>query len=174
MLKELSTLSPFFNDPSKVYSARELSKIVGTNHVTLAKYLKSVPFIKREKFGPYLGFKAVLTEEFVLLRKVYNEFLLYDSGLVSELRKFYDEPTIIFFGSFSTASNTPESDIDLAIVSSHKKQINLASFEKFLAHKIQLFVYSKDEILKMKKNQPELLNNLCNGRILNGELEVFF
>ena len=92
---------------------------------------------------------------------------------IEQLKIFYDEPTIILFGSYKTATNTLDSDIDITIISTHKKKMNLSEFEKTLNHKIQLFLYTKKDIKNMKTEQPELLNNLCNGMILNGEFEVF-
>jgi len=46
------------------------------------------------------------------------------------------------------------------------KEINLEKFEKKIGHKIQIFVHSKNEIEKMKKDNKELLNNFINGIVI--------
>ena len=173
MLNQITTLSPFFEDPYKVYSAREIARKTGTNHITVSKKLKELDFIKRDRNGPYLGFKAKITTEFLRLRWFYNMDKLFRSGFIEEANSFYDEPTIIIFGSYATATNTDKSDIDIAIIASHKRQMDISKFDDFLGHKIQLFQYTKKETEKMKKDNPELLNSICNGIVLNGELEVF-
>ncbi len=173
MLKELSTLKPFFEDPHRVYSAREIAKETKSNHITVSKKLKELSFIERSKNGPYLGFKAKITGEFIQLRKIYNLQKLYDSKLLEELKSFYDEPTIILFGSFETATNTKKSDIDIAIISTNTKEFPKNKYEALLNHELQLFLYTKKDIQKMKTQHPDLLNSLCNGLVLNGEFEVF-
>ncbi|MFW6014771.1 MAG: nucleotidyltransferase domain-containing protein [Candidatus Nanoarchaeia archaeon] len=173
MLKELTMLSPFFEDPYTVYSAREVARLTNNNHITISNKLKSLPYIKRAKNGPYTGFKAVITEEFLRLRWYYNLEKLKESGLIKALRSFYDEPAIILFGSYSTATNTKDSDIDIAVISTHKKQFKPEKFEAYLNHQLQLFLYTKKDIKNLKTENPELLNSICNGIVLNGELEVF-
>ncbi|HDP74022.1 MAG TPA: nucleotidyltransferase domain-containing protein [Candidatus Woesearchaeota archaeon] len=173
MLKELTMLAPFFSDPSRAYSAREIAAKSGASHVTISKRLKRLPFIKREKYGPYLGFKAEITEEFTRLRWIYNMQKIWDSGLIEKLRSFYDEPDIVLFGSYAAAVNSRDSDIDIAVVSTHKKKLDCSGLEKKIGHKVQLFIYTKKDIEKMKSSQPELLNSICNGIVLSGELEVF-
>jgi predicted nucleotidyltransferase len=173
MLKELTILSLFFEDPNIVYSARELAQKAGISHITMSKVLKNYSFIKREKNGPYLGFKAEITEDFVRLRKIYNLQKLEESGILKELSKFYDIPVIILFGSYANAQNVPKSDIDIVVISTHKKIFDTKKFEKKLKHKIQLFIFTQKEIESMKQDNPSLLNSICNGIVLQGELEVF-
>lgn len=173
MLKELTTLQPFFEDPTQVYSAREIAKHAKLNHITIAKKLKDTTFIKREKNGPYLGFKAEITKEFLQLRQLFNLQKLQDSKLIETLQEFYDEPTIILFGSYLNATNTKKSDIDIVIISTHKEDIDLSEFEKKLHMPIQLFTYTKKEFKELQNQHPELLNNILNGIVLNGEMEVF-
>jgi predicted nucleotidyltransferase len=75
-------------------------------------------------------------------------------------------PTIILFGSLSKAEVTPESDIDIAIISS-KKNISLEDYEKKLKRKIQVFWF--DNLSKIPK---ELKNNILNGYSLSGKVEI--
>ena len=171
MLKELQLLKPFFNDPNRSYSAREISKNCEISHVTIGKYLKEYSFIKRASYGPYLGFKAEQNEEFLQLKLFYNLETIRESKIIQQISKFYDYPTIVLFGSFATATNTAKSDIDLFIISTHKKEMNLN--DKIFNHDLHLLIYTKKDVDKMKKDNPNLLNSICNGIVLQGELEVF-
>ena len=51
MLKEITTRLPFFEDPHKIYSAREIARKTGTNHITVSKRLGKFDFIGREING---------------------------------------------------------------------------------------------------------------------------
>ena len=61
------------------------------------------------------------------------------------------------------------SDIDIYIETLKKQVFNLEKFEKILQRKIQIFNYSNLDKIQNK----ELANNIINGLILNGFLEVF-
>ena len=77
-------------------------------------------------------------------------------------------PEIILFGSIARGDFHKDSDIDLYIETSSKKEVNLAEFEKKLSRKIQLFRHKN--IAKIKNNN--LINNIMNGISLNGFVEV--
>src|SRR3989344_4808251 len=89
-------------------------------------------------------------------------------------RQFYvRELAIVLFGSFAKGEDAEKSDIDLLVITSAKKELNLDIFDKKLGRKIQLFLFSEKEIEKMKESNKELLNSLINGIILYGFFEVF-
>lgn len=73
-------------------------------------------------------------------------------------------PVIILFGSLSKAEAKQDSDIDIAVFTSTKKDLNLKQFEKRLGRAVQLFLFQKMEKIKNK----ELLKNILNGHILKG------
>ncbi len=173
MLKELFMLKPFFEDPAKTYSAREVARITGISHITVGKRLNQYSFIKRSDYGPYLGFKAVKNDEFIHLRQMYNLQKLRESGIIEKISDFYDVPTIVLFGSYATATNNADSDVDLAIISTHKREMDTKEIDGLLNRKVHLLVYTQKDVTKMKKENPELLNSICNGIVLQGELEVF-
>lgn len=173
MLKEFTILKVFFEDPYRVYSAREIAKIVDSNHVTVSKSLQKIDYIERKENGPFLGFKAILNDEFLRLRFIYNYQKLFDSGMIDYIKKEYDEPIIILFGSYLTATNTKDSDIDILIISDIKEMKSFQKYEKYFGKEVQIFLYTSSELKNMKKTNPELLNSFCNGLVLSGELEVF-
>ena len=62
-----------------------------------------------------------------------------------------------------------ESDIDLYVETSSTKNIHIEKFEKLLDRKIQMI---KSKNLHQIKNKA-LTNNIINGIILNGYVEIF-
>lgn len=173
MLKDLTTLEPFFQDPTQVYSAREIARNSHMSHVTVTKRLKEYKFIERAKYGPYKGYKTVITPEYTRLRYIWNYLRIYNSGLIGHLLREYGYPTIVLFGSFATATQDTMSDIDLLLITEKKDEIKLNNYERILGHKIHLFIHTKKELANLKKTNPQLVNSWCNGIVLHGELEVF-
>ena len=89
---------------------------------------------------------------------------MQDSGLVKRLEDEFLNPIIILFGSLSKGEAKRDSDIDIAIFTSTKKQAKFEALEKRLKRKIQLFIFKNRDDVK----NPELLNNLLNGYKIRG------
>jgi predicted nucleotidyltransferase len=105
--------------------------------------------------------------KYKMIKKSYNLFSLYDSGLVSKLIEGYSHPNaIVVFGSYSIGEDTQNSDIDIAVISTRKQKINYSSFEKKLHRKIKVLE------LHPKKIEKEFMSTLANGIVLNGYLEI--
>ena len=100
----------------------------------IVKKFEEKGILKSEKKFNHLLFKAnTQNKKFKQFKLNYNLNLLHDSGLINHLIKEFNHPeAIILFGSFAKAENISSSDIDLLIVSSVKKEINLRKFEKQL------------------------------------------
>ncbi len=109
------------------------------------------------------------SKTFVLEKRLYNIKQLFDSGLIDFLTKEFSNPAIIVFGSYSKGEDIENSDIDLYMETPKKQEPDLKRFEKVLKRKIQLFAFSNIH----KIPNPELSNNIINGVLLNGFLEVF-
>ena len=171
-------LNFFIKEPEKEFHVRQLSKLLNKSPTTISKYLKEFErkkILKSETKLNHLLFKAnSKNERFKQLKLNYNLNLLYDSRLIDYIVKKFNYPeAIVLFGSFAKAEDIPTSDIDLLIVSPSKKNIELKEFEKKLGHEIQIFVYSRKDVEKMKGKNKELLNNFINGIVIHGYLEVF-
>ena len=110
-----------------------------------------------------------ISKEFLIEKKLYNIKILFYSELVSYLIEKYHNPLIIIFGSFSKGEDIESSDIDMYIETQKKEEFDLNKFENILNRKIQIFNYKNINEIKNK----ELSNNIINGIILNGFLEVF-
>lgn len=169
-------LEKFMEDPERSYHIRELAKMAGRSPTTISSYLKKCErqgLLKSERKLNHLFFKADTGNKKFLDLKFYNNIKkLRSSGLIDFLVKNYHPEAIVLFGSFRKAENTPKSDIDLLLITINKKQINLSRYEKKLKHKIQLFLYSNQEILRLREKNKELLNTFVNGLVLEGFWEV--
>ena len=81
-------------------------------------------------------------------------------------------PVIVLFGSYASARDDAGSDIDICMISNIKKEFSTEKYEQKLNRKISLHKFSEDSWGKAKKSNPNLVNNICNGIILSGELVV--
>jgi len=156
-------LELFFEYPRKSFTVRKISKKTKVPSSTVQRYFKK------------LKNKGLISNENKLIVSIYSKFLksfsiidkMYKIGLIDYLREKLNPSVIIVFGSIRKGEYDYESDIDLFIESSVKKEINLKNFEKKLNHKIQIFIYSD-----INKLQPHLFNNVINGIKLFGAFKL--
>jgi predicted nucleotidyltransferase len=168
----------FIKEPEKEVHVRELSKLLRKSPTTISKYLKIYEkegVLKSKEKLNHLFFKADSNNKIFRQFKLnYNLSILNKSGLIEYLENEFNHPeAIILFGSFAKAENTRKSDVDILIVTSNKKELNLKYFEKKIGNPIQLHLYSNKDIELMKIKNKELLNNFINGILINGYWELF-
>jgi len=156
-------LEVFYENPGKSFTVRELTKLTKVPRATVHKKL-----FELKKQG--LISKENISESNLLFetRKI-NYFVekIVVSGLIDELVEKLNPSAIVLFGSIRKGESAKESDIDLFVESSEKKEIELSKFEKKLGHEIQLFVYNS-----IKKVNENLRANIINGIKLYGYLDV--
>ncbi len=156
-------LEVFYEFPDENFTVRKLAKLAKIPKATIHKYLS---FLKKQK---------LITQEnqpentllFKIKKTNYFTEKIVSSGLLEELIVNLNPSCIILFGSIRKAESVKESDIDLFVESSVRKEIDLSKFEKKLKHKIQLFVKSD-----IRKLNIELLNNVLNGIKLYGSFKL--
>ncbi|MFA6022740.1 MAG: nucleotidyltransferase domain-containing protein [Candidatus Pacearchaeota archaeon] len=103
----------------------------------------------------------------VQLKQVENLKAIYESGILEKLEQDFPGSTIILFGSYSKGEDTFKSDIDLAVIGEKEKQLNLSKFEEILKKEIIINFYPS-----FAKIHKELKENLCNGIVLYGGIEL--
>jgi len=175
MEMKLTILTHFFEEPTRKFSIRELSRILKINHTTIRQYLNK--FVKEEfltlrKEGVYSFYRLELSRKTLNLKLYYNLEKLRVSCVINDLENAYDFPTIVLFGSYSSATDDITSDIDICLLSNVKKFLQLKKYEKKLNRKIEIHQFDKASWEKAKKSNPDLINSICNGIILSGELEI--
>ena len=175
MEAKLNILKPFFEDPGRTFLIRELSKLIGINHTTVRKYLaESVKEgeLSIDRKGLYPSYRLSLSKKTLNLKLFYNLEKLRSSGLVECLEKEYDFPVIVLFGSYAKGTDDLTSDIDICLISDIKKEANLEKYEKLLNRKISIHRFARQTWKSAAEKNIELVNNICNGMVLSGRLEI--
>ncbi len=175
---DIDTLQPFIENPFNEFHVREIARILKISPTTAGKCLESLKkedyLLKKKERGHLLYRANTESENYKELKTYYNIRKIKKSGVVDFLIKEFNYPeAIILFGSYAKAENTPVSDIDIFILSEAKKEPDLALLEKRIGCKIQLFTANRKKFNQMLKESKELLNNILNGKILYGYVEVF-
>lgn len=101
------------------------------------------------------------------LKRVENFKLLFESGLVQYLSETFPGATLVLFGSYAFGEDTINSDIDIAIIGSKEKNLDMSKFEGLLERRIVLNFYG--DLNKINKN---LKANILNGITLEGAVEI--
>ena len=165
----LKIMELFFKYPYRQFHIREIARLTGLSSTGVIKIVKRL-----EKGGLLISRKEAVTEEikpdfgrrFFIMKRLYNIYSLYDSGLIEAIKNFYEQPSaIILFGSYGTGMDTEKSDIDIAVIAGAGKMPELHKFEAKLARKISIY------IIDMAKTPIGFKNSLANGIILEGFVE---
>lgn len=171
----LNIMKPFFENPEKEYYIREISRIVKVNHTTVRQKLNDLVkegFLQTRKGKIYPVYIANLNKKFLNLKIYYNLEKLRKSGIVESLEKKFEYPVIVVFGSYSDAMDNHQSDVDIAIISNTKKDFDTKKYRKKIGRDISLHIFSKKEWENTIENHPRLVNNISNGIVVSGELEI--
>ena len=174
---KLNILKHFFDQPTIGFGIRELSRLSHINHTSVRNYLielikKDIIIIKKAKTYP-LYYANVTSFNFLNLKFFNNLEKLRNSELIKNLEHNFEYPIIILFGSYLRAIDDKDSDIDLCVISNTKKSFNSKKYESIIERKISLHIFNKTEWKETIKNNTYLANNIVNGLVLSGQLEVF-
>jgi len=101
------------------------------------------------------------------LKKIENLTMIYESELVNLLEDKFPGTTIILFGSYAKGEDTITSDMDIAIIGTKEKQIDLDRFNELFEREIILNFYTS-----WKEINRNLRNNILNGLILAGGINL--
>ena len=166
-----------FKYPEKEFSLSDLAREAGVAKANIGNILnefQEAGFITIEKLTKIWRIKANQTNWlFIRSKIIYNLNFVYKSGLVEFLVDFFKNPkAIILFGSFRKGEDISNSDIDIAIESDEVKEYEttglreLSEFEKAIGKKIQIHLFNRENI------DIGVFNNIANGILLWGFLEV--
>ena len=172
MFPEVNKVLEFFlKNPITTIHLRELARRIDFSSAGCLKSLRLLVkknFVEEHKTKAISNYKAKISSKFIQLKKIYNIYSLYDSGLIDFLKEKYEFPeAIILFGSYSRGEDTEKSDIDIVIITSLKKNLDISKFEEKLERKINIL-----ELKNLKKAEKEFINNLINGIVLEGVFEL--
>ncbi len=161
----------FFFNPTVRLRVREIERRAGCPLPSVIRYTKELESEGILKSSTLSGVRLYSadrgSDNFIMQKRLHNLESLHDSGMVRHLITELSNPVIVLFGSYSRGEDTENSDIDIYIESAKKPE--LKEFEKKLKRRIQLFMHKNIHEIGNK----ELANNIVNGIILNGFIEVF-
>lgn len=175
METKLTILGKFFESPEKLFGIRELSRMLKINHTTIRQNLNKL--VKQEiltidQSYLYPAYKLVSSRETLNLKLYYNLEKLRKSGLIEHLEKEFEFPTIILFGSYAKAMDNESSDIDICLISNISKEVHLEKYKSLLNREVSIHHFTKKSFENLKIKNKELFNNICNGIVVSGQLEV--
>ncbi len=103
----------------------------------------------------------------IWLKRADNLKQLCEAGLMQFLYDNFPGATVILFGSYAFGEDTIASDIDLAVIGIKEKSLDSTNFHKMLERAIIINYYPS-----LKKIDKHLLNNILNGVVLKGTVEL--
>lgn len=170
-------LQVLFRYPEKEFSLSDLAREAGVAKANIGNILSEFQYaglITIEKLSKIWRIKANLSNWHYLRNKiVYNLNFAYNSGLIEYLTDHFKNPkAIVLFGSFRKGEDLSSSDIDIAIESNEVKEHQiiglreLSELEKVIGRKIQIHLFNRKNI------EISIFNNIANGVLLWGFLEV--
>ena len=163
----------FFRNPTVKLRVREIGRRLEVPLPSVIRYTKELikeKILKIEEVSNIKLFVADTNSEmFIFEKKLNNLKQISNSGLKEYLIEKYSNPAIVLFGSFSKGEDIESSDIDIYIQTPSKKEHSLEKFEKKLNKTIQTFIHK--DIREI--SNPMLSNNIINGIVINGFIEVF-
>src|SRR3989338_4830621 len=157
----LKVMELFFKQPNRSFHLREVGRLTGlspTGVVKIIKKLEHENLIISNKDSITKNITPHFDGNFIQRKRLYNIYSLYESGLMSYLKEYFEFPkAIILFGSYAQGTDIEKSDIDIAIFSDDKEHPNVEKFEKILARKISLHVLNRNTM------SSEFKNSIANG-----------
>jgi len=150
-------------------SQREIAQILKVSPTAIAnsiKGLKELIILEKTKTINFISLNRD-NSLVIELKRTENLKNIYLSGLSPYLEQELRGSTIILFGSYSRGEDALNSDIDIAVIERKDKLLHLEQYEKMLNRKINIQFYNS-----WKEIQPHLKNNILNGIILYGSVEL--
>ena len=148
---------------------RGISKLLKVSPTAVSK---SLPMLEKEGLAKIERSKTMNLSSIrfnrdnpkaIALKRTENLRLVYESGLADFLEEKFPGCAVILFGSYSLGEDTEKSDIDIAVIGSKRKEVDLEKFEGLLERSINIQFY--EDINKINKN---LKSNILNGITLSG------
>ena len=163
--------------PDKEFSLSDLAKEAGIAKGNIGQFiraLESEQIIKIERLSKIWRIRANRENPaFLRAKLLLNLAHIYTTDLIEVLNQHYRNPkAIVLFGSYRKGEDISGSDIDIGIENDDVKEYatvrldELSKLEKQLDRKIQIHLFNR------KTTDINLFNNIANGIVLSGFLQV--
>ena len=167
----------FFAYPSKEISLTDLATNTGISKTTansIVSLLVKDKFLKKDIIGKVWRLQCNIDHPLnTTLKIAYNLELIYKSGITDEVYKSVPNArNVILFGSYRKGDDTNESDIDIAVETLTTEELKVTSLIT-----LKNIGYRKNVVVNLhqfsrKHIDINLFNNIANGIVLDGFLEV--
>lgn len=151
---------------------RGIAKLLEVSPTAIAKAIKGLGDLVKIEKSETMNLNLIQLNrdnpKAIALKRAENLKQIYDSGLVDYLGEKFPGSAIVLFGSYSLGEDVVGSDVDIAIIGSKKKEINLNKFEKKLITEIMINFYGD-----LHQINKELRENIINGITLQGRIELW-
>ncbi|MCK5023680.1 MAG: nucleotidyltransferase domain-containing protein [Candidatus Aenigmarchaeota archaeon] len=178
MTSEQKIASILYLYPDKDFTLSAMAAAAGVSKSRssdIINEMKESEFIKLEKIGKKVWLIRANTEnlDFIKWKIFHNLNAIYTNNVMEFLNQQYkNNKAIILFGSFRWGEDGKDSDIDIAVEVAEDIGYDVHNFpalkeiETALNRKIQIHVFNRKSV------DLNMFNNIANGIVLSGFLEV--
>lgn len=168
-------LTAFFDEPYREFHLREIAKLAGISSSTAKRYLDYYSkngFLSRSRKANLVLLKASMENlSFRYMKLAY--FTTKLKPLTDFLARALPSASVILYGSCARGEDDLQSDVDLLIICRKTERLDLGRFEKSLARRITVLMYTQTEWEeKAKKDKAFYERVLIDGIVLQGNLPV--
>ena len=155
---------------------REMARLLRVSPTAVSKALTTMDdlvLIKKSKTLRLLSISLNRDNyKAIQMKRVENLKMIYESGLPDLLFNTLPGCTISLFGSYSRGEDTyfsdeNRSDIDIAVIGSKEKKIDLETFDSLLERKVNINFYNS-----WKDIHEHLKESIFSGIILSGGINL--
>lgn len=166
----------FYAYPDRAIGLSDLSEETRLSKSSVRAAIKRLAkegSVSIETIGNVWRISARASRTFSEAKSAYHLNLIYRSRIVDAIaHKYPNARAIILFGSYRSGEDTEESDIDIAVELTGNDPVRVSSFGAFTRFgyrtdvPVQLTAFTRNAI------DINLFNNIANGIVLRGFLEV--
>ena len=170
---QLRILKFLYIKSGESFSLRKIARNLNVSPTAISNSIKTLEkekLILKEKKTEINQFSVTLNKfnkNIFQLKKIENLNMIYESKLIEQLQEKFVGATIILFGSYFRGEDTTKSDIDIAIIGSEEKKLNLKEQEVYLERKINVQFYKNTSSI-----HKTLRENIYNGIVLSGYISI--
>ena len=159
----MGVLEVFFEEPTKIHFIREISKRISLAPTSVRKHIQTLlkeGMIIKKKGAPFDGFVAYRSSDsFLFYKRAYNLASLLKLKLF--LQEHMGPREVRIFGSYPRGEDIEESDIDIILLSKHRKKAEYQNIEERLSRKLHVQIISSYDEL-----EEPLRSNVFKGWVL--------
>ena len=183
---KIKILRLFFEYPNRTFLTREIFEDtkVGVGYgLKCMKLLLLSDLIRMKKVGNQKRyslnkehkFYPILNEIFSNERKNYPNISFFHRGIIAEIIEKLHNETVILFGSIAAGTATPQSDIDILIITKREREVRekIKIIEKKSSVSIQGIILSREKLRENIEKKTRIIKNIAKEKIfLTGDKSV--